>query len=67
MTNRDAFGFIVLGLCCVPIAMLAARAATNWANKHWGPNTFFSLDPVYVGVFALTWFGAMTFVILSSL
>lgn len=67
MTNREIFRIIVIAACCVPIAMLLARAATNWADKHWGPNTFFSLDPVYIGVFAFTWFGAMTFVILSSI
>ena len=67
MTNRDTFRIIVIAVCCVPIAMLTARTAANWANKHWGPNTFFTLDPVYYGVFAFTWFGAMVFVILSSI
>ena len=66
MSNTETVGFLVTAICCAPIALVIARFAANWADKKWGPNTFFPLDPVFYGVFAFTWFGVMVFVMLVS-
>jgi hypothetical protein len=66
MTDGQVLIFIVTALCCVPLALLAARAVTRWFDKTFGPDTFFLIDPVYFAVFLFTWFGSMMLVMFLS-